>query len=948
MPKRVARACRQFRALRNAVRKASYADKASHVDSLASTADRAAAYGDNTYLYKLDRNFSKYSPPSIKTVNNSDGAPTKSPAEYDARWLQHFQSVFSAKLVPKIGDIGVEEPAAPFCSLMPCPPLEVVSWAIASLANSKAVGPDGIPAEFLKAAGAPFACLYYELFRHIWYKAYVPLMWRGGRLAELFKKGSTLACDNYRGLLISDHMSKVFTKILNLYVDPYYIKYMPSVQCGGVPRKGTDFATHLVRSVIDFASLKGLSFSIVFIDLVKAFDFTIRELAVGWPQCNVPSRVAHLSRLGLSNDRARAVADDIDEHGCILEQLQAHPHVIEMLRSLHTGSWFQFGSAADVLVVEKGGRQGCCFGGKIFNFAYAKALSEVRAKLEEKGITMHVHFVSGAPPFGAHRVTDSSAPIVDIVFVDDAAAFVFAASPITLTRHIRTTVSVFYDVFCGYLMALNFQKGKTEAMVKYRGKGARDAKENLRKSVRADGANVLPVELAHGGSTCNTELVITDVYKHLGSLVSVDGLLAPEAHARVHAAMSSYAPLSMALLGSQSLALARRLRLGWSLVIPRLCYNIHIWSHFPYAIWRILNTMYNRLWRRLYGQPRFCHVDRSDLEIRMALGVPSLDCWVRRRRLKYLSRLAVVDLPALHALLQADDGKGNQMPWVSLVLEDLAVIRSALPRVLGSLPPPSVDASQYWEIARSFPQEWGEIVAQYFTSCDDPGRSKQPGSTQSGAGTFQCDLCTHEPFGCSRALAQHQRVAHGKRTVVGEFVGDWRTCPICSTTFATRLHLVNHLAEKRVRSKFRAVNCGIEFLSRRPPPIEATLLSTLRSVEKEERQQARKKGHTRPIVSSAAQRGRPSCLKGLSSERMKRLCVPHRRLGSKTDPRNSASCASRPVLGGGLERLMSVPARTLQCTQQALPLQPTKRLQAKTTPTESCMFKRHCGNDCNE
>ena len=136
----------------------------------------------------------------------------------------------------------------------------------------------------------------------------------------------------------------------------------------------------------------------------------------------------------------------------------------------------------------------------------------------------------------------------------------------------------------------------------------------------------------------------------------MDGLLVPAAHARVSGAMASFGQLSLAFFGTRSIDQGRRLRLGWSVVVSRLSYNVHVWSQFAYVSWRIMNTMYMRLWRRIYGQPRYCHVETSDQGIRAALGVPSLDCFICRRRLKYLSRLAGLDLPAFHALLQADDG----------------------------------------------------------------------------------------------------------------------------------------------------------------------------------------------------------------------------------------------------------------------------------------------------
>ena len=214
------------------------------------------------------------------------------------------------------------------------------------------------------------------------------------------------------------------------------------------------------------------------------------------------------------------------------------------------------------------------------------------------------------------------------------------------------------------------------------------------------------------------------------------------------------------------------------------------------------------------------------------------------------------------------------MPWTMLLLEDLSILRSALPRVFGSLPPPAVDAGPYWEIASKFPQEWCQIVNEYFTSQDDPGRLKRPACVDSHQSALRCSKCRRGPFSSAKALAQHELVAHGKRTPVSAFVGAWKRCPVCHTEFASRLHLVNHLADKRVRSKVRQTNCGIVFLSADPPMVEASLVSTLMASDKLERQQARKVGHTRPIVGAAAKKGGPSCLKGVSTACAKRRYAP--------------------------------------------------------------------------
>ena len=77
-------------------------------------------HGDNKRSYKLARNLSKYNPAAIKTVHDEHGAPTKSPEEYDSRWLEHFQNVFDATIVADFGEVKVEEAAEAFHDLHPC------------------------------------------------------------------------------------------------------------------------------------------------------------------------------------------------------------------------------------------------------------------------------------------------------------------------------------------------------------------------------------------------------------------------------------------------------------------------------------------------------------------------------------------------------------------------------------------------------------------------------------------------------------------------------------------------------------------------------------------------------------------------------------------------------------------------------------------------------------
>ena len=160
-------------------------------------------------------------------------------------------------------------------------------------------------------------------------------------------------------------------------MNPLYNASVPPVQCGAVPSRGTDLANHYLRSFIHYARLNGKSVAIVFVDLVKAFDRIIRELALGWSHCRVENRLDHLASLGLSKTRAQEVIEMVDRDGCIFKRQGLKPRILELVNSLHSGSWFKVGNEC------KGCRQGCRFGGKLFNLIYADALVEVNAILKK-------------------------------------------------------------------------------------------------------------------------------------------------------------------------------------------------------------------------------------------------------------------------------------------------------------------------------------------------------------------------------------------------------------------------------------------------------------------------------------------------------------------------------------------------------------------------------------
>ena len=121
--------------------------------------------------------------------------------------------------------------------------------------------------------------------------------------------------------------------------------------------------------------------------------------------------------------------------------------------------------------------------------------------------------------------------VVDVTYVDDEAVMATAHSPKSLRMAAEIIVDTFSDVFKSSGFRINWNKGKTEAMIRLRGKHSKHVLESLRTP---DGSKVLKVP-GHDHQC----LHFTEEYKHLGGIVTKSGSIIREAVHRSSSAMSS-------------------------------------------------------------------------------------------------------------------------------------------------------------------------------------------------------------------------------------------------------------------------------------------------------------------------------------------------------------------------------------------------------------------------
>ena len=282
------------------------------------------------------------------------------------------------------------------------PTLEDVHGAMMRLNGTKGLGCDHLCAAVLQAGGWTAASVVHEIIQMITAHRYIPVAWRGGRLVVLYKgKGSTRDVDSYRGLLVTDHIAKILTSLLQTHLESAYISQVGDSQCGAVPGRGTSIASLALRCFHDAARMLALSTFTLFLDLSEAFDYAIREVVLGWlegaPE-GADEQTKYFTSLGLTCDSAAALVNFISVNGHVLKQLGANPVAEALARSLHTAAWFQLPADTHLLVTRTGGRQGCKLGAVLFNMVYSVALRRVTAALAERGMVTRIT-TSGAGPF---------------------------------------------------------------------------------------------------------------------------------------------------------------------------------------------------------------------------------------------------------------------------------------------------------------------------------------------------------------------------------------------------------------------------------------------------------------------------------------------------------------------------------------------------------------------
>ena len=152
--------------------------------------------------------------------------------------------------------------------------MEELKKAVIHQKNNKSYGLDNICTEVLKSSFVIISPFLLKLINQIFNSGEYPESWGRGIIVPIFKSGDANLAQNYRGITISNILSKVYSQILlnrmTKWADMHDV--MNNAQFGYQKGKSTTDCIFILHSIISKLLSSKQKLYCVFIDFEKAFD----------------------------------------------------------------------------------------------------------------------------------------------------------------------------------------------------------------------------------------------------------------------------------------------------------------------------------------------------------------------------------------------------------------------------------------------------------------------------------------------------------------------------------------------------------------------------------------------------------------------------------------------------------------------------------------------------
>ena len=781
----IAKAYHEFRLLGRLVTQASRADDVSFFQNLMKEGAMHLAPAESKQLWKtIKRALPKYQ-------QRRQGIDPLRLMHLEDAWNPHFEALEAGCLITpealltegQCQHVNKRQQQPPDSENLPT--LFDLEKVLRGNRPGRATGHDPFTSELYHRHAAALAEHAYPLLLKTWVWGEEPIQFKGGPLALIPKRPQPQEVQHFRGILLLPTLAKGFHALMRKEIITLLQHQRLPGQLGGFRQQEVLFGSQALRVLGRAAHQVHVSMGVLFVDLSTAFHCLIREMVVGISDI----RKFHYVLDTLQNAHCPEASLHIGRTlPCLLQELNAPPHLIRLLQSVHDSTWMMINDT-EFIRTHKGTRPGSPVADAIFHYIMFDVSRTLQTFLREKGHTAFIQQMVGME--------------VDmVIWSDDLAIPVLAATADALVPALLDLLDFVRHEFAQRGFQVNLAKGKTGIVATFCGQGAAEQRRQFQ---------LVPQPGLHHQfqDGTNSFVHLMPAYRHLGTLYTSDQQLDAEIAYRIGTATSAFDQIKRRLLTNRHLPESLRLQLFQSLVLSKLYFSMGSW-HTPTGrqILRLKTTVVRMLRKILALTPGSASAARiftaaNMLEPRARLAV---------ERLLYAQRLFHHGPAFLQLNLHAEDALHPQS-WLAGLRSDLVWLHgvdlSPDPMLLDGDMTNLIDMWQgdsgRWKrrIRRAAlrhvfqenmildAQKWhaeifGVLRGALFTFDPDPALLHVPEQQ------FDCPDC-HRQFTTPQGVHVHRRKMHGVFCPEHHLL-DSATCPACLTYLWSTQRLQQHLA----------------------------------------------------------------------------------------------------------------------------------------------------------
>lgn len=200
----------------------------------------------------------------------------------------------------------------------------------------RATGLDLVPSAVYRAWAPQLALAYHPLLVKEFSWCQEPLQHKGGRMSVIPKCEHAALVKQHRGIMLLPPAAKHVHALVREQVMDTLKPRRFGGQMGGFQHQSVSFGSFAIRAFCQVADSRGHNVGVLFLDISTAFHKLVRELVVG--VISDATLEAVLEDLDLSDELRQRLA--VRELPSVLQALGARPALIELLKAIHSGTWF--------------------------------------------------------------------------------------------------------------------------------------------------------------------------------------------------------------------------------------------------------------------------------------------------------------------------------------------------------------------------------------------------------------------------------------------------------------------------------------------------------------------------------------------------------------------------------------------------------------------------------